>query len=122
MHQQLDMPFGISQGSELGPPLFNLYVSNPQRDLSCEKTVVVVVVIIIIIIITIMYNWWQNWGDIVLRWSNLGEQLAIPLPLHLHPKLECLLFSTGSSNSSTKLHGGSGGGKALFPFFKFLWL
>ena len=31
----------------------------------------------------------------------------------LHSKLECLLFSTGSSNSGTTLHGGDGEGKAL---------
>ena len=31
----------------------------------------------------------------------------------LHSKLECLLFSTGSSNSGTKLHGGDWEGKAL---------
>ena len=31
----------------------------------------------------------------------------------LHSKLECLLFSTGSSNSGTTLHGGEGEGKAL---------
>ena len=35
-------------------------------------------------------------------------------PPHLHSKLGCLLFSIGSSNSSTRLHGGDGGGKALF--------
>ena len=35
----------------------------------------------------------------------------------LHSKLGCLLFSTGSSNSSTTLDGGDGEGKALFfPF------
>jgi len=34
-----------------------------------------------------------------------------------HSKLGCLLFSTGSSNSSTPLVGGDGEGKALFfPF------
>ena len=35
----------------------------------------------------------------------------------LHSKLECLLFSTGSSNSGTTLQGGDGEGKALlYPF------
>ena len=36
----------------------------------------------------------------------------------LHSKLACLLFSTSSSNSSTTLHGGSGGRKALFSPFE----
>ena len=35
----------------------------------------------------------------------------------LHSKLGCLLFSTGSSNSGTTLHGGDGEEKALlYPF------
>ena len=38
-----------------------------------------------------------------------------PLPTLLHSKLWCLLFSRGSSNSSTTLHEGDGGVKALFP-------
>ena len=36
----------------------------------------------------------------------------------LHSKLGCLLFSIGSSNGGTKLHGGDGGGKAFFPLLK----
>ena len=36
----------------------------------------------------------------------------------LHSKLACLLFSTSSSNSSTTLHGGNGGRKALFSPFE----
>ena len=38
-------------------------------------------------------------------------------PLLLHSKLGCLLFSKGSSNSTsgTTLHGGNGRGKATFP-------
>ena len=36
----------------------------------------------------------------------------------LHSKFACLLFSTSSSHSSTTLHGGSGGRKALFSPFE----
>ena len=36
----------------------------------------------------------------------------------LHSKLRCLLFSTGSSNSGTTLHGGDGEGKTLLCPFK----
>ena len=35
-----------------------------------------------------------------------------------HSKLACLLFSASSSNSSTTLHGGNGGRKALFSPFE----
>jgi len=33
----------------------------------------------------------------------------------LHSKLGCMLFSVSISNIATTLHGGDGGGKALFP-------
>ena len=33
-------------------------------------------------------------------------------------KVGCLLFSIGSSNSGTTLHGGDGEGKAIFPPFE----
>ena len=36
----------------------------------------------------------------------------------LHSKLGCSLFSIGSSNGGTKLHGGDGGRKAFFPLLK----
>ena len=36
-------------------------------------------------------------------------------PSPLHSKLGCLFFSIGSSNCGITLHGGDGGGKALFP-------
>ena len=42
----------------------------------------------------------------------------MPLPCPLHSKLGCLLFSIGSSNFGTTLHGGEGGGKAIFPPFE----
>ena len=35
---------------------------------------------------------------------------STPLPCPLHSKLGCFLFSKGSSNSGTTLHGGDGGG------------
>ena len=41
----------------------------------------------------------------------------MPLLSRLHLKLGCLLFSTGSSDSGTTLHGGDGGGNALFSLF-----
>ena len=41
-----------------------------------------------------------------------------PLPTLLHSNLWCLLFSRGSSNSSTTLHEGDGGVKALFPLLE----
>ena len=40
------------------------------------------------------------------------------LPHPVHWSLGCFLFSTGSSNSGTTLHGGGTGGKDLFPPFK----
>ena len=36
----------------------------------------------------------------------------------LHSKLGCLLFSTGSSNSGTTLHGGDGEGKLYYTLLK----
>ena len=48
-----------------------------------------------------------------------GTKDSIPLFPTLHSKLGCLLFSIGSSNSDTTLHGGDGGGKALHVFSRF---
>ena len=48
-----------------------------------------------------------------------GTKESIPLLATLHSKLGCLLFSIGSSNSGTTLHGGDGGGKALHAFSRF---
>ena len=51
--------------------------------------------------------------------STIGDKITEtetnphPFPLPLHSKLGSLLFSIGSSNSGTTLHGGDGGGKAL---------
>ena len=39
-------------------------------------------------------------------------------PTPLHSKMGCLLFSIGSSNRGTTLHGGVGGRKALFSAFE----
>ena len=53
-------------------------------------------------------------GDkIVLKWGNFREQKNPH-----RSKLECLLFSIGSLNISTTLHGGDGEGKAIFPLFE----
>ena len=43
---------------------------------------------------------------------------STPLPCPLHSKLGCLLFSIGSSNIGTTLHGENGGGKPIFPPFE----
>ena len=43
---------------------------------------------------------------------------SAPLPCPLHSKLGCLLSCIGSLNISTALHGGDGGGKAIFPPFE----
>ena len=43
---------------------------------------------------------------------------STPLPCPLHSKLGCLLFSKGSSNTGTTLHGGDGGGKVIFRSFE----
>ena len=40
------------------------------------------------------------------------------LILMVHSKVEYLLFSIGSSNSGTTLHGGDGGGKPLFSLLE----
>ena len=48
-----------------------------------------------------------------------GKKESISLLPTLHSKLGCLLFSIGSSNSGTTLHGGDGGGKALHVFSRF---
>ena len=51
----------------------------------------------------------------------IGDEIvetSVPLPCHLLSKLGRLLFSIGSSNSGTTLHGGDGGGKAIFPPFE----
>ena len=57
----------------------------------------------------------QNCRDIVLKYRVTS--IILTPPPHLHSKLGCLLFSTGSSNSGTTLHGGDGGGKALLTPF-----
>ena len=48
------------------------------------------------------------------RVTSEDKRISTPLPCPLHLKLGCLLFSIGSSNGSTTLHGGSGGWKAKF--------
>ena len=53
---------------------------------------------------------------IVETLGNFREHKSPCTPLHL--KLECLLFSKGSLNSLTTLHGGDGGGKAIFSSFE----
>ena len=55
-------------------------------------------------------------NKIVLKWGNFGDKTT-PLPPLL--KLGCLLFCTDSCslNSSTTLHGGGRGRKALFSLF-----
>ena len=72
------------------------------------------------------YNRRQTCWDIVLKQGNFREQKKLhsspPFKRNytppLHSKLGCLLFSTGSSNSRTTLHGGDGGGKALYTLLK----
>ena len=51
------------------------------------------------------------------RATTENKRIHTPPP-PLHSKLGCLLFSIGSSNSGTTLHGGDGGGKALFPLLE----
>ena len=51
------------------------------------------------------------------RVTSKNKGVHIPPP-PLHSKLGCLLFSTGSSNSSTALHGEDGEGTALFSPFE----
>ena len=51
------------------------------------------------------------------RVTSRTKQSA-PLLCPLHSKLGCLLFSVGSSNIGRTLHGGDGGGKAIFPPFE----
>ena len=59
-------------------------------------------------------------GDIIVetlysnRVTSEDKRISTPLPCPLHSKLGSLLFSIGSSNGSTTLHGGSGGWKAIF--------
>ena len=71
-------------------------------------------------------RWKENWHhikacwDTFLKWGNLGEQNnPHPSPPPHIQSWGCLLFSTGSWNSGTTLHGGGREGKALFFFFKF---
>ena len=51
------------------------------------------------------------------RVTSENKRIHTPPP-PLHSKLECLWFSIGSLNSGTTLHGGDGGGKALFSPFE----
>ena len=51
------------------------------------------------------------------RVTSENKRIHTP-PLPLHSKLRYLLFSTGSSNSGTTLHGGNGRGKGSFSPFK----
>ena len=68
---------------------------------------------------------------VTLNGTTIGDKLVETLYSHrvtsenkrnytppLQSKLRCLLFSTGSSNSGTTLHGGDGGGKAIFSPFE----
>ena len=64
-----------------------------------------------------IYNRRQTFWDIVVRWGNFKEQNKPipppprPLPVPLHPKLMCLLFSTGSSSIALR-----GWGRESFIF------
>ena len=67
---------------------------------------------------------WQgslNWKPGAYKLSNRvtseNKRTHTPPP-PLHSKLGCLLFSKGSSNSGTTLHGGDGGEIALFSPFE----
>ena len=51
------------------------------------------------------------------RVTSENKRINTPPP-PLHSKLGCLLFSIGSSNSGTTLHGGDGGEKGLFSPFE----
>ena len=51
------------------------------------------------------------------RVTSENKRIRTP-PLSPPFKVGCLLFSTHSSNISTKLHGGDDAGKAIFPPFK----
>ena len=49
----------------------------------------------------------------------MGDKIVqMPLVSRLQLNLRCLLFSTGRSNGGTTLHGGDGGGNALFSLFQ----
>ena len=50
------------------------------------------------------------------RVTSESKRILIP-PLPLHSKLGCLLFSLGSSNIGTMLHGGNGGKKSHISSF-----
>ena len=62
-------------------------------------------------------------GDNIVETMSVNKTIHTPAPSH--SKLGCLLFSTGSLNSSTTLLGGGGGGggggaqegKLYFPFW-----
>ena len=61
------------------------------------------------------YNRRQNCLDIASnRVTTENKRVHPPPPPPLQSKMGCLLFSLGSSNRGTTLHGGDGGGKALF--------
>ena len=64
---------------------------------------------------------WLNDKFVETLYSNMAttenRRIHTPLP-PLHSKLGCLLFSISSSKSGTTLHGGDGGGKALFPLLE----
>ena len=52
------------------------------------------------------------------RVTSENKRICAPNPVPLHSKLGCLLFSIGSSNIGTTLHGEDGGRKAIFPPFE----
>ena len=60
----------------------------------------------------------QNCGDIVLKQVNFTNKTIHTPPPPLHSKLGCLLFSKGSSNSGTTLHGGEGKKELYFPLLR----
>ena len=78
----------------------------------------------------VMYSTLTIFITVRLNGTTIGDKLVETLYLNrvtsenkrnytppLHSKLGRLLFSTGSSNSGTTLHGGDGEGKALlYPF------
>ena len=69
------------------------------------------------------HNRWKFCWDILLSREDFKERKnSTPLPCPLHSMLGCLLFSWGSSNSGTTLHGGGvvrGWGRKsyIFPFW-----